>query len=74
MPDELRQIIPAPQPDSEATFAAYQATSQFYQEVQSREALKRYCDWYYATAKHHQQELQQMRGELNILSWFRRRR
>jgi hypothetical protein len=74
MPDELRQIIPAPQPDIEATFAAYQSTSQFYREVQSREAIKCYCDWYYSTAKSHQQELQQMRGELNILGWFRRSR
>jgi hypothetical protein len=72
MPDELRQIVPAPQPDIEATFAAYQATRQFYQEVQSREAIKRYCDWYYSTAELHRQELQQMRGELNILGWFRR--
>lgn len=72
MPDELSQIIPAPQPDIE--FAAYRATSQFYREVQSREAMKRYCDWYYSTAKCHQQELQQMRGELNILGWFRRSR
>lgn len=72
MPEELRQIIPAPQPDIETTFAAYQATRQFYEEVQSREAIKRYCDWYYLTAAHHRQELQQMRGELNILGWFRR--
>lgn len=72
MPDELRQIIPVPQPDIEATFAAYQATRQFYREVQSREAIKRYCDWYYSIAEHHRQELQQMRGELNILGWFRR--
>lgn len=73
MPNELRPIIPAPQPDIE-DFAAYQATSQFYREVQSREAIKCYCDWYYSTAKLHQQELQQMRGELNILGWFRRGR
>lgn len=71
MPKELRQIIPAPQPDI-VDFTAYQATSQFYCEVQSRAAIKCYCDWYYLTAKRHQQELQQMRGELNILGWFRR--
>jgi len=45
MPDKLRHIIPAPQAEIEQTFAAYQATSLFYWEVQSREA-KRYCDWY----------------------------
>jgi len=74
MRDELREIIPVPQPEIEDTFAAYQVTSKFYQEVQSREAISRYCDWYYTMAEVHKQELQQMRGELNILSWFRRGR
>lgn len=71
MPDNLRHIIPASQPEIEETFAAYQATSQFYWEVQSREAMSLYCEWYYTTAEHHRQELQQMQGELNILGWFR---
>ena len=74
MRDELRQIIPAPQPEIEENFAAYQATSQFYREVQSREALKDYCERYYTIAERHRQELQQMRGEFNILGWFRRGR
>ncbi len=74
IPEELRRIIPVPQPEIEATFAAYNATSQFYREVQTREALSLYCDWYYETAALHQQELQQMRGELNIMGWFRRDR
>jgi len=72
MPDELRRIIRSPQPEIEETFAAYQATSQFYREVQSREAIKHYSDWYYTTAERHRQELQQMRGEINIMGWFRR--
>lgn len=74
MPDELRRIIPAPQPEVEEVLASYHATRQFYQEVQSRADLKRYCDWYYITAELNRQELQQMRGELNILGWFRRGR
>jgi len=74
MPDELRQIIPVPQPEIQETFAAYQVTSKFYQEVQSREAMSRYCASYYSMAEAHRQELQQMRGELNILAWFRRGR
>lgn len=64
MRDELREIIPVPQPEIEDTFATYQVTSKFYQEVQSREAISRYCDWYYTTAEVHKQELQQMRGNL----------
>ena len=74
MPNEIRRIIPLPQPEIEATFAAYQTTSQFYREVQARESWSHYCDWYYTTAALHQQELQQMRGEFNILALFRRRR
>ena len=72
MPNELQQIIPAPQPEIE-DFAVFRVASQFYREVESRENLQRYCDWYYATANSHRQELQQMRGELNILGWFRSR-
>lgn len=74
MPEELRRIIPLPQPEIEETFAIYQTTNEFYQEVQSRDALSRHCEWYYTTADRHRQELQQMRGELNILGWFRRGR
>lgn len=74
MPEELRRIIPLPQPEVEDIFAVYQATSEFYQEVQSRAANSRYCEWYNAIAERHRQELQQMRGEPNILSWFRRKR
>ncbi|KJH73261.1 hypothetical protein [Aliterella atlantica] len=71
MSEELQHIIPIPAAQIRDTFAAYQTTSQFYQEVRSRHALNTYCAWYYDTAKRHRQELQQMRGELNILSWFR---
>ena len=71
MPDELRQIIQIPPSEIEETFAIYQATSQFYREVQSREDLERYCEWYYTTSERHRQELQQMRGDVNILGWFR---
>lgn len=74
MPDELRQIIQTPQPEITPTFAAYEATRQFYREVQTREATSLYCDWYYKTATHHRQELQQMRGEFNLMSWFRRKK
>ena len=74
MTKDLPHIIPAPQPEIEATFAAYHATRQFYSEVQARSEMKRYCEWYYTISERHRQELQQMRGDLNILAWFRRRR
>lgn len=69
--NEFRRIVPLPQPEIEATFAAYQTTNQFYREVQTREAWSLYCDWYYSTAARHRQELHAMRGELNIMGWLR---
>lgn len=74
MPEELRRIIPLPQPKHHEIFAVYQVTSEFHQEVQSRQALLRYCEWYDATAEQHRQELQRMQGEPNILGWLRRGR
>ena len=73
-PYELRRIIPLPPAEVEANLAAYQTTKQFYREVQTRQEHSRYCDWYYTTVARHQQELQQMRSEFNIMSLFRRRR
>lgn len=75
MSEELQHIIPAPAAQTvRDTFAAYQTTSQFYREVRSRHSLNVYCQWYYTTAERHRLELHQMRGELNILSWFRGKR
>lgn len=50
----------------------YQVSREFYQEVQYRQEFDRYCQWYHQTAERHRQELQKMRRDLNILSWFRR--
>ncbi|MBD2250208.1 hypothetical protein [Nostoc parmelioides] len=72
MNENLPYILPAPQPQAEDTFAAYQTTHQFYYEVQKRSEFQRHCEWYRTTAEQHRQELEKMRGEVNILSWFRR--
>ncbi len=75
MPEELQQIIPAPlSPIIPETFAAISSTREFYQEVKFRDDRKIYCAWYHTTAQKHRQELEQMRGELNILGWFRFKR
>ena len=75
MPEELQQIIPAPlSPIIQETFAAISSTREFYQEVKVRDGKKNYCTWYHTTAQKHRQELEQMRGELNILGWFRFKR
>lgn len=73
MTRDLPHIIPSPQPQVEETFAVHQTTHQFYQEVRVRSEFKDYCDWYRTTAENHRQELERMRGELNIFRWFRRR-
>jgi hypothetical protein len=51
-------------------FQAYQVTHEFYQEAQYREAFQQHCQWYYETAQSHQQELEKMRGDFNLLGWF----
>lgn len=68
----LPYIILSPQPEVEETFAAYQATRQFYEEVQTRSEFQRYCHWYRTTAAQNRQDLEKMRGEPNIFRWFRR--
>ncbi|MBD1821874.1 hypothetical protein H6F51_05100 [Cyanobacteria bacterium FACHB-DQ100] len=54
-------------------FEIYRSTHQFYQEVQSREAHDRYCEWYAAASEQHRRELEKMRGDVNVFGWFRRR-
>lgn len=72
MSEELQQIFPTPpSPNTQETFTAIASTREFYQEVKSRNQMNVYCAWYHTTAQKHRQELEQMRGELNILRWFR---
>ncbi|MBW4615393.1 MAG: hypothetical protein KME21_19370 [Desmonostoc vinosum HA7617-LM4] len=73
MSQNLHYILPFLRPEVEETFAAYQTTHQFYQEVQTRSEHQRYCEWYNETAERNRQDLKKMRGELNIMRWFRRR-
>ncbi|MBW4555766.1 MAG: hypothetical protein KME59_07485 [Trichormus sp. ATA11-4-KO1] len=72
MTKNLPYIIPASQPEVEESFGSYQTTHQFYQEVHTRSEFQRHCEWYYITAEQHRQDVKKMRGELNILQWFRR--
>lgn len=53
---------------------AYQFTAEFYREVQYREDFERHCQWYDETAERHRQELEKMRGDINIFGWFSRGR
>ncbi len=71
--NELRSILPAPQPEIEV-LEAHQVAQKFYREVEYRQDFKNYCQWYYETAESHQRELQKMRRDINIFGWFVRSR
>lgn len=73
MSQELRIIIPSGSSQVEETIAVNETTRQFHREVEVRSEFNRYCEWYHATAKSNREELEKMRGELNIFQWFRRR-
>ncbi|MBW4520235.1 MAG: hypothetical protein KME16_11110 [Scytolyngbya sp. HA4215-MV1] len=72
MSQDFRFILPLPQASAEV-LEAHQLAQDFRREVYHREALEQYCQWYYATAKKHQQELVRMRSDFNFLNWFYRK-
>lgn len=73
MSKDLPYILPSTPPEVDSRFASYQTTKQFYHEVHTRSEFKLHCEWYNKTAEENRQSLEKMRGELNILQWFRRR-
>ncbi len=74
MSEELPRIVASGSSQVEETIAVNETTYEFYREVKVRSEFKRYCEWYYSTAKSNRQQLEKMRGELNIFQWFRRRK
>jgi len=73
MLQNFRWLIPKSQVDPEA-LVAYELTREFHREVESREEFDRYCRWYHATAVQNRQELEKMRGDINLFGWFCRGR
>lgn len=71
---ELHYLVPTPQPEVQEIFKVYETTYQFYREAEYRQELEQYCEWYYQVAEQHQQELEQMRGDINVLGWVCRLR
>lgn len=49
----------------------HQAAQEFRLEVEHRSNFDAYCQWYYQVAAANQRDLDQMRSELNLLSWFK---
>lgn len=74
MSNDLRWIAPTPADPKPEILEVYQFTHEFYNEVEHRQQFDRYCQWYYATAERHRQELQQMQSDFNLLGWFYRGR
>lgn len=72
MSEELRRIVGI-QPPTIEIFEVYQVSQEFYREVQAREELKEYCDWYYETARQNRQELETLRKDINMMGWFTRK-
>jgi len=52
----------------------YQITYEFYQEVHDRGEHQRHCQWYRQVAQQNQEELERLRGDVNLLGFFYRRR
>jgi hypothetical protein len=73
LPNNFSQLIPYLQPELEI-LETHQVTQEFYQEVKYRQEFEVYCQWYYETAESHRQELQKMRGDLNLFRWFFRQK
>ncbi len=70
MPFEWEQIVQHPNQPAADVLKAHQLTREFHQEVEYREEFAQYCHWYYQTANSHRQELEKMRGDINIFGWF----
>lgn len=66
---DFRWFAPNPQPIPEVLLA-YDLTRQFHREVEYREEVDRYCEWYRSTAAQHQREFQKMQGDMNVFGWF----
>ncbi|MEM7726302.1 MAG: hypothetical protein AAF208_07995 [Cyanobacteria bacterium P01_A01_bin.45] len=67
-------ILPRVQSEEvEEQFAGYEISQEFHSEVEARIEFKKYCEWYRRTAEANRQELEKMRGELNLFQFFRRR-
>ncbi|NJM23643.1 MAG: hypothetical protein HC836_08525 [Richelia sp. RM2_1_2] len=73
MSEELQRIVPSGSSQSQENIAASETTYQFYREVEVRSEFKLYCEWYHCTAKNNREQMEKMRGELNIFQWFRRK-
>ena len=64
-----RSFAPSPNNIGKA-IELQQIAYEFRQEVQYRNDFEAYCQWYYATATQHQEELASMKNDIPFFSWF----
>jgi uncharacterized protein YqiB (DUF1249 family) len=74
MSHDLRWLAPTPPEPAYEILEVHQYTHAFYEEVRCRQEFERYCQWYDATAKQHQQEHQKLKTDFNLMGWFYRGR
>lgn len=70
---EFTQIVPI-LTHRYSYFATYRIAHEFRREVESRQALTEYCQWYRQTAEAHQQELTKLKQDINLMGWFNRQK
>ncbi|PZD72900.1 hypothetical protein C1752_03331 [Acaryochloris thomasi RCC1774] len=73
IPQEFVGFIPSLQPVAQ-TIENHQLTYTFTWEVQRRQEHQQHCQWYAKVAEQNRRELEQMKGDIDILSWIRRDR
>lgn len=56
------------------TVESHKLTYEFTWEIRRRQQHRQYCQWYARVAEQHRRELEQMRGDIDILGWVRRDR
>ncbi len=71
IPKEFGWFNPSLQPIVR-TVDSHRLTYEFTWEVRRRQEHEQYCQWYYTVAAQHRKELEQMRHDIDILSWLRR--
>lgn len=76
MTEQYYWIIPEIETGSQVAevILAHQVAYDFYQEVEHRKAWQDYVQRYRAMAQQHQQELESMRRDVNVMGWFVRSR
>jgi len=74
MSDGINRIVFIPPPALDEQIERHHVTREFHREVHYRQDFQAHCQWYRETAARHRQELEKMRGDINVFGWFSRRR